>query len=92
MPVKSDEADRLNLLSYTARKSGNLKDADRFYEQALMDNPRHTNALEDQGKLILQLGQIKDALRKLEKLQKIFLMSFSAERKLKKAIAARLTN
>ena len=44
--VKSDEADRLKLLGFTARKSGNLKVADTFYEQALMTNPRHTNALE----------------------------------------------
>ena len=92
MPVKSDEADRLNLLGFTARKSGNLKGASTFYEQALMINPRHTNALEYQGELFLQLGQIKDAEYNLEKLQKICWMPCSAERKLKKAIAAHLTN
>ena len=92
MPVKSDEADRLNLLGFTARKSGNLKGAGTFYEQALMINSIHTNALEYQGELFLQLGQINHAERNLEKLQKICWMPCSAERKLKKAIAAHLTN
>ncbi len=92
MPVKSDEADRLNLLGFTARKSGNLKGAGTFYKQALVINPRHTNALEYQGELFLQLGQIKDAQRNLEKLQKICWIPCSAERKLKKAITAHLTN
>ena len=45
MPVESNEADRLNLLGFRARKSGNLKDAGTFNEQALMFHPRHTNAL-----------------------------------------------
>ena len=92
MPVKLDEADRLNLLGFTARKSGNLKGAGTFYEQALMLNPRHTNALEYQGELFLQLGKIKDAKSNLEKLQKICWIPCSAERKLKKAISAHLTN
>ena len=46
LAAKSYEADRLNLLGFTARKSGNLKGAGTFYEQALMTNPRHINALE----------------------------------------------
>ena len=92
MPVPPDEADRLNLLGFTARKSGNLTGARTFYEQALMVNPRHTYALEYQSKLFLRLGQFEDAERNLEKLQKLFLIPCSAERKLKKAIAAHLTN
>ena len=44
--AKSYEADRLNLLGFTARKSGNFKGAGTIYEKALMTNPRHTNALE----------------------------------------------
>ena len=57
-----------------------------------MINPRHTNALEYQGELFLQLGQIKDAQRNLEKLRKICWIPCSAERKLKKSITAHLTN
>ena len=53
MPVKSDEADRLNLLGFTARKSGNLRGAGTLYKQALMINPRHTKLLKYQGKLFL---------------------------------------
>ena len=83
MPVKSDEADRLNLLGFTAHKSGNLRGAGTLYKQALMINPRHTNALEYQGELFLQLRQIKDAEYNLEKLQKICCMPCSAERKLR---------
>ena len=92
MPVKSDEADRLNLLGFTARKFGNLNGAGKFYEQALMLNPKHANALEYQGELFLQLGQIKNAERNLAKLKKICWIPCSAERKLKKAITAHLTN
>ena len=43
--VNTDEADRLNLLGFTARKSGDLAAAGDYYQQALALNPRHTGAL-----------------------------------------------
>ena len=53
--VNTDEADRLNLLGFTARKSGDLDAAGDYYQQALALNPRHTGALEYQGELFIQL-------------------------------------
>jgi Tetratricopeptide repeat. len=56
--VNTDEADRLNLLGFTARKSGDLTAAGDYYQQALTLNPRHTGALEYQGELFISLGKI----------------------------------
>lgn len=61
IPIKSDKADRLNLLGFTAHNSGNLKDVSTLNLKALMIDPRQTNALEYQGELFLRLEQINDA-------------------------------
>ena len=84
--INTDEADRLNLLGFTARKSGNLTAAEDFYEKALAINPRHTGALEYQGELFIQLGKIELAKANLEKIDKICWLPCNAERELKKAI------
>ncbi len=90
--INTDEADRLNLLGFTARKSGNLTAAGDFYEQALAINPRHTGALEYQGELFIQLGKIELAKANLEKIDKICWLPCNAERDLKKAIEKSTTN
>ena len=66
--VNTDEADRLNLLGFTARKSGDLDAAGDYYQQALALNPRHTGALEYQGELFIQLGKIELAKANLAKI------------------------
>ena len=68
--VNTDEADRLNLLGFTARKSGDLDAAGDYYQQALALNPRHTGALEYQGELFIQLGKIELAKANLAKARK----------------------
>ena len=90
--INTDEADRLNLLGFTARKSGNLTAAGDFYEQALAINPRHTGALEYQGELFIQLGKIELAKANLEKIDKICWLPCNAERDLKKAIEKSTAN
>ena len=90
--INTDEADRLNLLGFTARKSGNLTAAGDFYEQALAINPRHTGALEYQGELFIQMGKIELAKANLEKIDKICWLPCNAERDLKKAIEKSTTN
>ena len=90
--INTDEADRLNLLGFTARKSGNLTAAGDFYEQALAINPRHTGALEYQGELFIQLGKIELAKANLEKIDKICWLPCNAERNLKKAIEKSTAN
>ena len=90
--INTDEADWLNLLGFTARKSGNLTAAADFYEQALALNPRHTGALEYQGELFIQLGKIELAKANLEKIDKICWLPCNAERDLKKAIEKSTAN
>ncbi len=90
--VNTDEADRLNLLGFTARKSGDLAAAGDYYQQALALNPRHTGALEYQGELFIQLGKIELAKANLAKIDKICWLPCNAERELKKAIENSITN
>ena len=90
--VITDEADRLNLLGFTARKSGDLNTAGDYYQQALALNPKHTGALEYQGELYLQLGKIDLAKANLAKIDKICWLPCNAERELKKAIEKSMTN
>jgi len=90
--VNTDEADRLNLLGFTARKSGDLTAAGDYYQQALTLNPRHTGALEYQGELFIQLGKIDLAKANLAKIDKICWLPCNAERELKKAIENSITN
>ena len=90
--VNTDEADRLNMLGFTARKSGDLDAAGDYYQQALALNPRHTGALEYQGELFIQLGKIELAKANLAKIDKICWLPCNAERELKKAIENSITN
>tara|TARA_B100000900_G_scaffold362929_1_gene336543 strand:+ start:22 stop:531 length:510 start_codon:yes stop_codon:yes gene_type:complete len=90
--VNTDEADRLNLLGFTARKSGDLALAGEYYQQALALNPKHTGALEYQGELFIQLGKIELAKANLAKIDKICWLPCNAERDLKKAIEKSITN
>ena len=90
--VNTDEADRLNLLGFTARKSGDLDAAGDYYQQALALNPRHTGALEYQGELFIQLGKIELAKANLANIDKICWLPCNAERELKKAIENSITN
>ncbi len=90
--INTDEADRLNLLGFTARKSGDLVAAGEFYQRALSINPKHTGALEYQGELFIQLGKIDLAQANLEKINKICWLPCNAERELKKAIEKSMAN
>ena len=86
MNVGTKEADRLNLLGFTARKSGNLAVAGEYYAAALALHPKHTGALEYQGELFLQLDKIDEARANLTKIEKICWLPCNAERELRKAI------
>jgi tetratricopeptide (TPR) repeat protein len=65
----SKEADKYNLLGFTARKSGDLNVAAEYYKKALEINPKHIQALEYQGELYLQLGEIGTSKKNLEKIK-----------------------
>ena len=90
--VPAKQADKFNLLGFTARKSGDLDTAGDYYMRALEINPKHVNALEYQGELFLQLGKLADAQQNLEKIQKICWLPCNAEKQLEKAIELALKN
>ncbi len=84
IPTRSKQADKYNLLGYTARKSGNLKSAGEYYERALEINPEHIQALEYQGELFLQLGKIDQAKENLQKINEICRFWICKEKKMLK--------
>ena len=89
---QTDEADRQNLLGFTARKSGDLVAAASYYDTALTINPKHIGALEYQGELFIQLGNIEKAQGSLAKLEKICWLPCYEEYELRSALEKILTN
>ena len=84
-PNKSDDLN--NLLGFTARKSGNLEAAAKYYDKALEINPKHVGALQYQGELFITLGKIEKAKQNLEKIGKLcWLFSCNEEKLLEAAI------
>ncbi len=88
LDVDDREADRLNLLGFTARKSGDYDDAARYYEQALALDPEHLGALEYQGELFITLGQLDKAKENLARIEKACWLYCSEEGQLRDAIVA----
>ena len=86
VPTPSKQADKLNLLGFTARKSGDLSSAAKYYSEALEINPRHVQALEYQGELYLQLGEIEKAKQNLERIKQICWLVCKEKKMLEKAI------
>ena len=82
----SKEADKYNLLGFTARKSGDLNAAAEYYKKALEINPKHIQALEYQGELYLQLGEIVQAKKNLEKIKTICWFICKEKKMLEEAI------
>jgi Flp pilus assembly protein TadD len=61
-------ADVFNLMGFSLRKSGDVKQASTFYMKALDLDPNHKGALEYQGELYLQIGDVDHAKANLAKL------------------------
>ncbi|AGT08406.1 tetratricopeptide repeat protein [Paracoccus aminophilus] len=81
-------ADLYNLLGYTTRKLDRLEDSARWYREALYYDPSHRGALEYQGELFLQTGDLAGAKANLGMLD-LFCPTGCPERDtLAKAIAA----
>ena len=82
----SKEADKYNLLGFTARKSGDLNVAAEYYKKAFEINPKHIQALEYQGELYLQLGEIVQAKKNHEKIKTICWFICKEKKMLEEAI------
>ena len=61
-------ADVYNLMGFSLRKSGDVKQAATFYAKALDFDANHKGALEYQGEMFVELGQIDKAKVNLAKL------------------------
>ena len=81
-------ADALNMLGYSLRKSGNYRQAQGFYLKALQIKPNHRGANEYLGELYVETGQLGKAKERLEALEAICGTSCREYRLLKTAIDA----
>lgn len=67
----SKDPDVYNLLGFSLRKSGDHKAAQTFYQKALTLDPNHKGALEYQGELYVETGDIPKAEQNLAALVKL---------------------
>ena len=65
------KADVYNELGFAHRKKNDLENAKKYYIKALEVNPNHLGALEYQGEMYVDLGQINEAKKNLNKLKKL---------------------
>ena len=90
MPLlqKVQHADLYNLIGFASRKSGDMKQAATFYAKALDFDAEHKGALEYQGEMFVELGQLDKAKANLVKLVKLCPQGCEEREDLEKAIAA----
>ena len=81
-------ADVYNLMGFSLRKSGDYKTAATYYAKALDFNPEHKGALEYQGELYVETGDLPKARENLVKLVKLCPTGCEEREDLEKAIAA----
>jgi tetratricopeptide (TPR) repeat protein len=81
-------ADVYNLLGFSHRKSGEMKEAATYYAKALDFDPDHKGALEYQGEMFIQLGEIDKARGNLARLVKLCPAGCEERADLEKAVTA----
>ena len=80
-------ADVYNLIGFASRKSGDFKQAATFYAKALDFDADHKSALEYQGEMFVELGQLDKARANLARLVKLCPQGCEEREDLEKAIA-----
>ena len=83
----SSHPDVYSLMGFALRKTGDRPQAMVYYRKALDADPTHKGALEYQGELYVELGQIDQAKANLAKLDKLCWFGCEEEEDLKEAIA-----
>ena len=84
--VKFPTADVFSLLGHALWKTGDPTQGMTYYGKALTIDPSHKGALESQGELFVELGQIDKAKTNLAKLSHICWLGCEEEDDLKEAI------
>jgi Flp pilus assembly protein TadD len=69
--AQAQHADVYNLMGFALRKSGDYKQAATYYRKALDFDPNHKSALEYQGELFIETGELALARQNLAKLEKL---------------------
>jgi len=81
------DPDVYNLLGFSYRKSGDLKQAATFYQKALDTDPNFKPTLEYQGEMFLMSGDVESAKKNLAKLAMLCPTGCDEKSDLEKAIA-----
>ena len=63
--AKPDDADALNLMGFSERKTGDMNESLEYYNKALALNPNHLGANEYLGELYLDMKDVKKAQERL---------------------------
>jgi len=84
--ASNPNADAYSLMGFALRKNGDPTQSMTYYRKALETDPTHKGALEYQGELYVQLGQIDKARENLAKLGKLCWFGCEEEKDLKEAI------
>jgi tetratricopeptide (TPR) repeat protein len=84
--VSSSNPDVLSLMGFALRKTGDRAQSMVYYRKALEADPTHKGALEYQGELFVELGQIDQAKLNLAKLDKLCWFKCEEAEDLKEAI------
>ena len=79
--------DVYNLLGYSLRKTGDMKNALTYYQKALDFDPDHKGALEYMGELYVEIGDIAKAKENLARLAQICPEGCEERADLERAIA-----
>jgi tetratricopeptide (TPR) repeat protein len=82
----SSHPDVLSLMGFALRKTGDRAQSMVYYRRALEADPTHKGALEYQGELYVELGQMDQAKANLAKLGKLCWFKCEEEEDLKEAI------
>ena len=82
-----EHADVYNLMGFSLRKTGDYKQAATYYSKALDYDPVHKGALEYQGQMFVELGEMDKAKANLAKLVSICPKGCEEREDLEKAIA-----
>jgi tetratricopeptide (TPR) repeat protein len=84
--AQNPNADAYSLMGFALRKTGDRTQSMTYYRKALETDPTHKGALEYQGELYVELGQIDKAKENLAKLGKLCWFGCEEEKDLKEAI------
>jgi tetratricopeptide (TPR) repeat protein len=84
--VNYPQPDVYSLMGFALRKTGDRAQAMTYYRKALDADPTHKGALEYQGELYVELGQVDKAKENLARLGKLCWFGCEEQRDLKEAI------